>query len=326
MAPAAGCGYAGRSHGVRGAAFPRPPMTTRLLVILGPTASGKSALAMYIASRAGAEILSIDSMQVYRRLDIGTAKPSADERRAVRHHLIDVVDPDQPFTVARFVELADAAIADARRRDVPLIATGGTPLYYKALFQGLFDGPPEDPALRQRLRALGNQALHRRLAEVDPPSAARIHANDTKRLVRAMEVYELTGRPISSFQTEWDAPAQRHPAVWVGLAWDRDALNRRINARVKAMIAAGWVDEVRQLLGRFGRLSPTAAEATGYAELIRHVRGEISLEDAVEQIKIATRQLARRQMKWFKRFTQVHWIAGDAPLEQQAQQVLRLWP
>lgn len=295
------------------------------LVILGPTASGKSALAMHLAARTGAEILSIDSMQVYRRLDIGTAKPSPDEQRAVRHHLIDVVDPDQPFTVARFVELADAVISDARQRDVPLIATGGTPLYYKALFQGLFDGPPEDSALRQRLRAMGNEALHRHLAEVDPPSAARIHANDTKRLVRALEVHELTGKPISSLQTEWDAPAQRHPAVWVGLAWDRDALNRRINARVKAMIAAGWVDEVRQLLGRFGRLSPTAAEATGYDQLIRHVRGEMPLEDAVEQIKIATRQLARRQMKWFKRFTQVHWIAGDAPLEQQAEQVLKLW-
>ena len=295
------------------------------LVILGPTASGKSALAMHLAARTGAEILSIDSMQVYRRLDIGTAKPSPDEQRAVRHHLIDVVDPDQPFTVARFVELADAVISDARQRDVPLIATGGTPLYYKALFQGLFDGPPEDSALRQRLRAMGNEALHRHLAEVDPPSAARIHATDTQRLVRALEVHELTGKPISSLQTEWDAPAQRHPAVWVGLAWDRDALNRRINARVKAMIAAGWVDEVRQLLGRFGRLSPTAAEATGYDQLIRHVRGEMPLEDAVEQIKIATRQLARRQMKWFKRFTQVHWIAGDAPLEQQAEQVLKLW-
>jgi tRNA dimethylallyltransferase len=297
-------------------------VTVPLLVILGPTASGKSDLAMEVARRTGGEILSVDSMQVYRGMDVGTAKPTATERAEVRHHLIDVVEPTESFTVARFVEMADGVIADARSRGVPLIATGGTPLYYKALFEGLFEGPPADEAVRERLRGQGGEELHRRLSEVDPEAAGRIHANDMKRLVRALEVYELTGRPITSFQTEWAAPKHRHEARWVGLNWDREVLNRRINARVKAMMAAGWVEETRGLLERYGELSQTAAEATGYAELIAHVRGRMGLEEAVEQIKIGTRQLARRQMKWFRRWGQVRWLAGDAPREELMERVL----
>src|SRR5437867_9956009 len=167
-----------------------------ILVILGPTASGKTDAALTAARTIGSEILSVDSMQVYRGMDIGTAKPTEAERRSVRHHLIDVVDPTAPFTVARFVEAADGVIADAARRGVPLVATGGTPLYYKALFEGLFEGPGADEAVRERLRAAGNEALHRRLSEVDPAAAGRIHRTDTKRLVRALEVFDLTGRPI----------------------------------------------------------------------------------------------------------------------------------
>jgi tRNA dimethylallyltransferase len=295
-----------------------------LIVIIGPTASGKSELALELARRVGGEILSVDSMQVYRGMDIGTAKPSGEEQAAVRHHLIDLVMPVEAFTVARFVELADSVIADARRRGVPLIATGGTPLYYKALFEGLFDGPAADSALRERLRGEPAEALYARLARVDPAAAARIHVNDTKRLVRALEVYELTGRPISSYQTEWTQTHARHDAVWFGLTWEREALNRRINARVKAMIQAGWVEEVRGLLGRHGQLSKTAGEATGYAELIAHVQGRLSLEDAAEEIKIATRQLARRQMKWFKRFPGVRWIAGESALEEKVERVMRM--
>ena len=284
-----------------------------ILVILGPTASGKSDAAMAVARRVGAEILSVDSMQVYCGMDVGTAKPSPAEQAEVPHHLIDVVEPDQPFTVARFVEMADEVIRDARSRNVPLVVTGGTPLYYKALFEGMFDGPGADEEVRERLRALGNEELHRRLSEVDPASAARIHANDTKRLVRALEVFELTGQPISSFQTDWAEPKPRHDAVWVGLSWDKEVINRRINARVKAMMTAGWLDEVRRLLARYPALSHTAAEATGYRELIEHVRGNLSLDDAVERIKIATRQLARRQLKWFRRFPGVNWVPGDQP-------------
>jgi tRNA dimethylallyltransferase len=296
-----------------------------ILVILGPTASGKSDLAM-AAARAvpGAEILSVDSMQVYRGMDIGTAKPTATERTEIRHHLIDVVAPTERFTVARFVELADEVIRDARTRRVPLlVATGGTPLYYKALFEGIFDGPGADPAVRLRLRGLSNAELHARLTIVDPAAAERIHPNDTKRLVRALEVHELTGRPISSFQTDWENPQARHTATWFGLSWEKDELNRRINARVRAMVDAGWLDETRRLLAEHGSLSPTATEATGYHELIEHLAGRLSLDDAIEQIKIATRQLARRQMKWFRRFSQVRWIAGIEPLDFKIYQILR---
>ena len=296
-----------------------------ILVILGPTASGKTDAALAVARAVGAEILSVDSMQVYRGMDVGTAKPSPDERREIRHHLIDVAEPTEPFTVARFIETADAAIVDAAARGVPLAATGGTPLYYKALFEGLFEGPGADEAVRARLRALPDEDLARRLAQVDPDAAARIHPNDQKRLVRALEVYELTGKPISSFQTAWLAREWRHRAAWVGLDWDREALNRRINARVKAMIAAGWVEEVRRLLATYGALSRTAAEATGYRELIDHLAGKLSLEDAVEQIKIATRQLARRQMKWFRRFREVKWVKGDQPAEAIAVEALAHW-
>jgi len=163
------------------------------------------------------------------------------------------------------------------------------------------------------------------LLEVDPEAAARIHANDTKRLIRALEVYEITGQPISSFQTEWTTPELRHEARWVGLRWDKEVINRRINARVKAMIAAGWVEETRGLLERHGELSQTAAEATGYAELIARVRGKMPLEDAVKQIKIATRQLARRQMKWFRRFRNVTWVRGDQSIEALTSEMLRVW-
>jgi tRNA dimethylallyltransferase len=280
---------------------------------------------MALARRAGAEILTLDSMQVYRGMDVGTAKPSAAERAEIQHHAIDLVDPTETFTVARFVELADEVIGDAAARGVPLIATGGTPLYYKALFEGLFEGPGADEAVRERLRSLANDALYLRLAEVDPTAAARIHLQDTKRLVRALEVYELTGRPISSFQTEWAARQPRHEALWIGLQWDKEALNRRINARVKAMLAAGWLDETRLLLERFGSFSATAAEATGYHELAQHLAGRLSLDGAAEHIKIATRQLARRQMKWFRRFPGVQWMPGDRTVEQNVAAVRELW-
>ena len=293
-----------------------------IFVIIGATASGKSELALRMAEEVGGEILSVDSMQVYRHMDIGTAKPTRDEQARVKHHLIDVVEPNESFTVARFVQSADAAIADAKARNVPLIATGGTPLYYKALFEGMFEGPGASSEIRARLRALSNDELYRRVSGADPAAAARIHRNDTKRLIRALEVFELTGQPISSLQREWTTPQQRHRATWVGLAWDREQLNRRINARVKSMIDAGWVDEVRSLLERYRDLSPTAAEATGYHELIAHLRGEISLDDSIEQIKIATRQLARRQMKWFRRFPSVRWIDGTKALAKEVRSIV----
>ena len=295
-----------------------------MLVLIGPTASGKSALAMALAQQIGAEILSVDSMQIYRGMDIGTAKPTREEQTRVKHHLIDIAEPNQTFAVSKFVELADVVIANAQARACPLIATGGTPMYYKALFEGLFEGPGANAAVRESLAANTNEQLHARLSQVDSEAAARIHLNDRKRLIRALEVFELTGKPISSMQNEWQGGMQRHPAIWFGLDWEKEALNRRINARVKQMIADGWLDETRALLDRYGELSKTASEATGYHELIEHIRGRMSLEDAIEQIKIATRQLARRQMKWFRRFPNVTWLKGDTSIESLSQQIISL--
>jgi tRNA dimethylallyltransferase len=280
-----------------------------LIAIIGSTASGKSALALELARRIGAEILCVDSMTVYRGMDIGTAKPSAQERAEVPHHLLDVADPTESFTAARFVELADEVIADASRRKVPLIAVGGTPMYFKTLFEGLFEGPSADAALRERLMSEPLDVLYERLRKVDPEAITRIHGNDQRRIVRALEVYELTGKAISDHQREWGVQV-RHPAKWIGIRWETEAVNRRINARVKQMMQAGWLEEVRGLLDRHGTLSKTAAEATGYAELIAHLQGRMKLEDAFEQIKIHTRQLARRQTKWFRRFEKVHWVDG----------------
>lgn len=280
---------------------------TEIIAIIGPTASGKSAVAALVAEKIGGEILAVDSMTIYRGLDIGTAKPTPAERAAVRHHLLDIAEPTEKFTVAEFVGRADAVIASAR---VPLIATGGTPMYFKALFEGLFEGPAADLTVRARLEAEDPAMLHRRLRSIDPAAADRIHVNDTRRLTRALEVYELTGSSISSLQRQWSSGTPRHPARWFGLNWDNEALNRRINVRVKQMIAAGWLDEMRDLLARHVGLSLTAGQATGYAELTAHLQGSMSLDDAVEQIKIATRQLARRQMKWFRRFPNVTWLDG----------------
>lgn len=289
---------------------------------MGPTASGKSALAHAVAVATGAEILSADSMSVYRGMDIGTAKPSAAERGEVPYHGLDLVNPDETLTVARWLELADAVIAQTT---APLVLVGGTPLYFQALFQGLFEGPPADPAFRLELAGIEPAELYRQLKAIDPAAAARIHPNDRKRLTRALEVFKATGRTISEQQSQWESPTPRYPSVRFALAWPREELNRRINARTRQMLAAGWLDETRQLLATYGRFSVTAAEAAGYALLLQVARGELDVEEAAEQIKIRTRQLAKRQMTWFRRFRDVRWLAGDASLEENVAAVLRAW-
>jgi len=298
---------------------------TPIFAVIGPTASGKSALALDVAIRANAEILSVDSMQVYRQMNVGTAKPTPAEQARTKHHLIDIVDPNERFAVSRFVDLATEVIRDAQRRGVPLVAAGGTPMYFKSLFEGIFEGPGADADLRARLATETNELLHERLTRVDPVSASRIHTNDTRRIIRALEVFELTGKAISSLQTDWSTGRTRFDVLWVGLNWDRDALNVRINARAKRMLAEGWLEEARGLRERFGALSPTAQEAAGYRFLFDHLDGRISLDDAVEQIKISTRQLARAQMKWFRRFQNVSWLAGDGNFAENAARSVELW-
>jgi tRNA dimethylallyltransferase len=280
---------------------------------------------MALSERLGSEILCVDSMTVYRGMDIGTAKPTADERRRVTHHLLDVAEPNENFAVSRFVELADRAITDATARGKAIVAVGGTPMYFKALFEGLFEGPGADETIRARLREVETVELHRRLQSVDPTAAARIHTNDQRRLIRALEVFELTGQPISSLQTHWETDSpKRHHAKWIGLTWDREELSRRINARVKQMIEAGWVDEVRQLIAKYGAFSKTAAEAAGFAAIIDHLNNRCSLDDAIEQAKIDTRQLSRRQIKWFRRFADVQWLDGRLAIDEMLNSVFKV--
>ena len=288
---------------------------------MGVTASGKGTVAFDLARKIGAEIISIDSMKVYRRMDIGTAKPSRDRRRQVKYHLIDVVEPSESFSVDRFLELAHAAIEQVKSAQKPIIAVGGTAMYIKALLYGIFEGPGADTEIRERLKAnideQGSAELHRRLTEIDPEAAQRIHPNDVRRIVRALEVFELTGKPISSFQQEFDAEKMLNDWQIVGLRREKSVESRRINMRVKRMIAEGLVDEVKSLLAETEPLSDQARCAIGYAEIIDHLNGKMPLDKAIEKIKINTRRLAKAQRTWFKTFRQVNWldIAEDEPAE-----------
>jgi len=283
-----------------------------MILILGVTASGKGRAAFELARQLDGEIVSVDSMKVYRRMDIGTAKPSKEVRQQVRYHMIDVVEPSESFSVGLFLEKANAAIEDIRRRGKAVIAVGGTALYIKALLYGLFKGPGGDEQVRTELRAKaaaeGLAALHRELAQIDPEAADRINVNDAKRIVRALEVYQLTGKPISSFQKQFEAERPIRDWTIIGLRRERPVESRRVNARVKKMIEQGLVDEVKSLLGEDKPLSRQARCAIGYAEIIGHLEGRMSLDDAVELIKKNTRRLAKGQRTWFKTFRPMHWI------------------
>ena len=279
---------------------------------MGCTGCGKGALGLELARRLDGEIVSIDSMKIYRRMDIGTAKPAPAVRAEVRHHLIDAVEPSEEFSVAQFAQQAEAAIADIHARGRPILCVGGTALYLKALTEGLFEGPSADPGLRDRLRqraaAVGNAALHAELRRIDPDAADRIHPNDLQRIVRALEVFELTGTPISRLQTQWGRLRTRYDSRIIALRREREDQSRRTNARVRRMIEQGLVDEVRSLLSEPRPLSTTARKALGYAEVIEHLEGGLPLVEAVEKIKINTRKFAKAQRTWLKRFRTAEWI------------------
>lgn len=281
-----------------------------LVFIVGCTGSGKGALGRELARRAAGEVISLDSMKVYRRMDVGTAKPTAEQRRQVTHHLLDVVEPSADFSVAQYVELAEAATRDIHARGRPIFVVGGTPLYLKALTEGLFEGPGANLQLRRELHDLaereGAAELHRRLASVDPPAAERIHPNDLRRLVRALEVYELTGTPITTLQRQWDRDHRRHDYTLIRLRRELLDQNHRTNERVGKLIADGLLDEVRSLLQEAPPLSRSARQALGYAEMIEHLSGRCSLAEAVESIKINTRHFAKAQRTWLNRFRQAH--------------------
>jgi tRNA dimethylallyltransferase len=278
------------------------------LILTGPTGLGKSHLALTLAERLGAEIISMDSMALYRHMDIGTAKPTVEDRLRIPHHLLDVLDPWESANVAWWLEQAAVCCRDIEFRSRRALFVGGTPLYLKALLHGLFDGPPGDETIRQRLLAetkqLGASALHDQLAQVDPASAARLHPNDTRRVIRALEVWELTGRPISSWQTQWAGHPQKETRDGLlrclCLEAPRDLLYQRINARVEAMIAMGLVEEVKALLHLSQPLSREARQALGYKEMFDHLEGRASMPETVERIKTRSRNYAKRQLTWFR--------------------------
>lgn len=282
---------------------PTPADFADAAILTGPTGSGKSAVALDLAGRLNAEIVCMDSMTLYRGMDVGTAKPTADEQARVPHHLIDVLNPWESGSVAWWLERAAEACRQIRGRNRRPLFVGGTPFYLKALRHGLFDAPPVDPAVRPRLELeaerIGAEAFHRRLAEVDAKAARRVHPNDVRRVVRALEVFEATGRPISDLQQTWDSPAEtRIPCVY--LDWPRDELYRRIDARVDSMLAAGWVDEVARLRQSPRPLSKEASAALGYRELLSHPAGVAVSEELADTIRLRTRQFAKRQLTWFR--------------------------
>jgi len=284
----------------------------RLYFIIGCTASGKGSLGRELARRLGGQIVSVDSMKIYRRMDIGTAKPSPAIRAEIPHHCIDIVEPSESFSVAQFVQHADRAIGEIASAGAVALAVGGTSLYIKALSEGLFEGPSADEQTRRNLRARaaaeGLSALHAELAAIDAEAAARIHPNDERRIVRALEVYHATGTPITALQRQWDSGQRRYEAVFIGLRRDKADQGRRINLRAKMMLDAGLADEVAALLAEPGGLSGQAAQAVGYAELIDYIKGLCSLDEAFEQIKINTRRLAKKQRTWHRRFAGVTWF------------------
>ncbi len=285
-----------------------------LLLICGPTACHKSETALRLGERWGGEILSVDSVAVYRGMDIGSAKPNLLERQRVPHHLIDIVDPDDTsFSVAAFQQAADAVLADLARRKVQPILVGGSGLYCDAVLEDMGYALPADAALRKRLEAeydADPQAFFAQMAQDDRPSGQKLHPNDKKRVVRAREVFLLSGRPFSSFNREYLA-AQRHdryPAVRVGLTMPREKLYDAIDRRVDRMMAEGLLDEVKGLKAKgYSRQLP-AMQAIGYAQLLVYLEGEVPLEKAVEDIKRATRQFAKRQLTWFRRDERIRWF------------------
>jgi len=306
----------------------------RVVAIVGPTAVGKSDVALALAARVGGEIVSADSRQIYRHLDVGTAKPSAHERARVPHHLLDVADPDEVFDVARYRAYALAAARDVQRRGRAVIVCGGTGLYLRALLRGLFPAPGRDPELRARLHALeerdGAGTLHRRLAHVDPRAAERLHPHDLLRVVRALEVETLTGRPISAWQDEHRFAAGGVEALVLGCRRPCEELAARIEARCDAMLAAGLLDEIRDVWARgYGPELP-ALQSVGYREMGAYLRDACDRDTARAAFARATRRLAKRQRAWFRAEPAIEWFHPhrdhDALLARAAAWLEHPWP
>ncbi len=288
----------------------------KLIVIVGPTGIGKTATAMNVAEAFGGEIIGADSMQIYRTMDIGTAKPTAEEQARVRHHMIDVADPDEPFDAARYARMArEQAEKLIENGKMPIVA-GGTGFYVRALLNGLAAEAITDRAIRSQLKQeaveKGGQTLHNRLSQLDPEAARRIHPNDTFRIIRALEVQTITGRPISSLQLDHHFGDDPYDALMIGLTMDREPLYTRINRRVETMLEGGLVDEVNQLLKRGYAPDLKSMQSIGYRHMVLFIEGKLSMTEAVRTMQRDTRRYAKRQMTWFKKNRDTLWLApGD---------------
>lgn len=291
-------------------------MTSELICLLGPTAVGKTEIAIELAQRLNAEIISVDSRQIYRQMDIGTAKPTPEEQQTARHHLIDCVDVSQLFSVADYQSLAYAAIADIRSRGKQVLLVGGAGLYFRAIVDGLFEGPGANPTLRERLAQEAAQhgvdVLHEQLRACDPVSADRIHPNNIVRVIRALEVYELTGTPMSEHQQQWQPEKQRYPFIAFCLTMPRAHLYRRIEQRVDVMLANGLIAEVEALLAAGYSRDTVALQSFGYRELIAYLDRECTYVEAISQLKQNTRRFAKRQLTWFRKDTRLEWIDRES--------------
>ena len=287
-------------------------MNSPLIFILGPTAIGKTEIAIRLAQHISAEIVSLDSRQLYRQMNIGTAKPTSAQREATPHHMIDCTDIDQHFSVADYQRFSDAALADIRKRHRPALVVGGAGLYFRALVDGLFPGPGADFKTRERFRQEaaenGAPTLHERLYECDPNSAARIHPNNMVRIIRALEVYELTGKPISELQVQWKNADARYEFRAFGLDMPRAKLKNRIEARADRMMEVGLVEEVKRILDAGYSPDCVALRSFGYKEIIDYLGGQLALSEAVALLKQNTRQFAKRQLTWFRGDSRIEWI------------------
>jgi tRNA dimethylallyltransferase len=287
-------------------------MKPKIVIVLGPTAVGKTELALAVAPKVNAEIVNADSQQVYRYLDIGTGKPSKPERARVRHHLIDVVNPDEDFNAARYRQLAAASIDEIHKRGAKVLVSGGTGLYLKALTGGLFSGPSQDTELRANLEReiaqIGLAALYDRLIAIDPGANTKIHPNDRQRIIRGLEVYQSTGRPLSEWQNEHRFQEEAFQVLKIGLARARAELYDLINRRSESMIRAGLLDEVRGLMERGYELDLKPLRSVGYRQMGEVIEGIKGLPEAMAEMKQETRRLAKRQLTWFRSDPEIRWF------------------
>ncbi len=285
-----------------------------ILVIAGPTASGKTTVGIELAQRIDGEIISADARQIYRFMDIGTAKPTTEERAATRHHLIDFINPDKDYSAGQFAEDASAVIGDILRRGKMPIVVGGAGLYIRALFDGFSPMPKIPIEVRTRLKEEGRDclpALYKRLCEVDPEWAAKIQATDTQRILRGLEVYEASGKPLSEYQKVSPTPPIRHKASYLGLYWEREVLYDRINARACLMFENGLIKEAKSLRDRGYSSDLNALNAFGYREIFQYLDGETTLDRALADLQQGTRRYAKRQMTFFRRDKRFRWVDGS---------------